>query len=298
MNTKRNLLRAMCAIMALVILSASIALADEGKKKKKKREPKAKPPASQYAGVKYNWEPMYKGIWHAYIEHGGQQMHAIKIKAKSPGISFVVSPVQAKVQNTLDFLNEHHCVVAVNANFFLLGGTGAVLGLAVNDGNVVSGPDGGFTSFIIKKNGKKEVRVVPPNEDVSDIKYAVSGDFQIVKDGFPQSDTSSHHGGRHPRTAIGCSKKGDFIYLLVIDGRQRQSSGVPLSELAQWMIHFGAYNAVNLDGGGSTVMAYRDKDGTGKVLNHPSTGNVLRRVGNSFGVCIQEGHQRRGKGKK
>ena len=73
--------------------------------------------------------------------------------------------------------------------------------------------------------------------------------------------------GLGPRTALGIDKYGRYI-LLVVDGRQGfYSSGLTLRELAATMQKFGAVDAMNLDGGGSTAMTVR-----GAVVNKPSDG--------------------------
>ena len=92
---------------------------------------------------------------------------------------------------------------------------------------------------------------------------------------------------RHPRTAAGVSRDGRTLLLIVVDGRQPGwSIGVTLPELAQMMLGAGAWNAVNLDGGGSTAMWHREPGATaGHVLNRPSDGHV-RPVANHLGVRV------------
>jgi exopolysaccharide biosynthesis protein len=50
-----------------------------------------------------------------------------------------------------------------------------------------------------------------------------------------------------------------------------------LAELADAMIHLGAYDAMNFDGGGSTTMVI-----DGKVVNHPSDQSGERPVGSAL----------------
>jgi hypothetical protein len=70
---------------------------------------------------------------------------------------------------------------------------------------------------------------------------------------------------RHPRTAIAALADGRAL-LVVVDGRQPSSSvGMSLQELAQLLLEFGAVDAINLDGGGSTTMVV-DRE----VVNRPS----------------------------
>ena len=95
---------------------------------------------------------------------------------------------------------------------------------------------------------------------------------------------------RHPRTAAGVTRDGRTLLLLVVDGRQAGwSIGATLPELAQTMLDAGAWNAVNLDGGGSSVMWHREPGATaGRVLNRPSDGHV-RPVANHLGVRLSTG---------
>lgn len=59
-----------------------------------------------------------------------------------------------------------------------------------------------------------------------------------------------------PRTAIGYDKNKTRLFLVCVDpnGRTRYNQGANLSQLSLLMSKIGAYNAMNLDGGGSTTM--------------------------------------------
>ncbi len=83
--------------------------------------------------------------------------------------------------------------------------------------------------------------------------------------------TVSQGGARHPRTAMGTDKKGEILWLVVVDGRQqRYSEGMNIHELASLMKELGCWTATNMDGGGSSIMGLLDKDGKLKVMNSPS----------------------------
>jgi hypothetical protein len=93
---------------------------------------------------------------------------------------------------------------------------------------------------------------------------------------------------RNPRTAvgitIGCSDEDPMTpcrYLLVtVDGRQPEwSTGLRFPDLGRLMLQLGAWNALNLDGGGSTTMWVRDrnkacqiKTEVGCLVNRPPYG--------------------------
>lgn len=70
---------------------------------------------------------------------------------------------------------------------------------------------------------------------------------------------------RHPRTAIAKLESGKLL-LVTVDGRQPGfSTGMSLQMLSELMLEFGAVEAMNLDGGGSTTMVIRNK-----IVNRPS----------------------------
>lgn len=79
---------------------------------------------------------------------------------------------------------------------------------------------------------------------------------------------------RHPRSAVGITRGGDTLLFVAVDGRQAASVGMTLTELAQAMLGFGAWNALNLDGGGSTTLVVDDS-----VVNSPSDPTGERAVG-------------------
>jgi hypothetical protein len=70
---------------------------------------------------------------------------------------------------------------------------------------------------------------------------------------------------RHPRSAIGFSRDSSTLVLVAVDGRQAGSVGITIVELAELMREFGAWDALNFDGGGSTTMVVQ-----GKIVNSPS----------------------------
>ncbi len=94
----------------------------------------------------------------------------------------------------------------------------------------------------------------------------------LVKDGMV-NEISDEVLGAHPRTAIGFSKDNTEMIMVTIDGRNKNYVGVKQTELAEIMLGLGAYNAVNMDGGGSTTMGVdflRNSNVT--VVNIPSDG--------------------------
>jgi exopolysaccharide biosynthesis protein len=108
--------------------------------------------------------------------------------------------------------------------------------------------------------------------DWSVVTDAVGGGPVLVRDGKPvyranEAFTVEQIAPRHPRTAVGQLEDGRLIFV-VVDGRQTgYSTGMTTFEMALTMTRLGAVRAMQLDGGGSSTMAF---DGT--VLNSPSDG--------------------------
>lgn len=101
----------------------------------------------------------------------------------------------------------------------------------------------------------------------------IGGDRTILKDGVVQENNWPE---LHPRTAIGFSADKSKIFMVVVDGRSNFSKGVSTKQLADIIKISGAADAINLDGGGSSVMVVRNE-----IKNTPSDG-VERAVGNAF----------------
>jgi exopolysaccharide biosynthesis protein/surface antigen len=101
---------------------------------------------------------------------------------------------------------------------------------------------------------------------------AIGGGPVLVRDGKPVYRANEAFevvqiAPRHPRTAIGQTADGRIL-LVVVDGRQAgYSVGMTTFEMALTMTRLGAVRAMQLDGGGSSTLAF---DGT--VLNRPSDG--------------------------
>ncbi len=260
-------------------------------------------------GEPVEWTPAYDGIELAsWIEYDDplQKIFAARVDLTAPGISIKTSapnenfaPEERETyrQTTAQFLKESGLKIAVNANFYSpfnaetirQGGDSNVHGLAVSDGFVESQPQKGFPSFIVKKDGDVEIRDVAPDEDLSDVAQAVSGNRVVLKDGevVESSDEATH-----PRTAIGYSKDKRYLYFVVIDGRQKDYSvGARYEDVGAALKLCGADVGLNLDGGGSTTMAVLGDDGEPVVLNRPANGTPdrLRFNGNSIGATAKGG---------
>jgi exopolysaccharide biosynthesis protein len=100
------------------------------------------------------------------------------------------------------------------------------------------------------------------------------------------------------RTAIGLSRDARTLTLFTVDGRPSARSGRPepvdgrggsggmrLTEVARLTTDYSVWNALNLDGGGSTSIAMTDPvSGIAAIVNASSDNPGGRRVGSSLAV--------------
>ena len=138
------------------------------------------------------------------------------------------------------------------------------------NGYVISGPKSILYALLDKKDVELSIKT---NPDWDGVKHIISGGPYLVKNGEVFVDMTAQRlqaiGGRNPRSAIGYTKENNFIFVAV-DGREGSSIGMTLMELANFMQSIGCVGAINLDGGGSTVMYVN-----GRVVNKPQqTGGI------------------------
>ena len=110
---------------------------------------------------------------------------------------------------------------------------------------------------------------------------AVSGRQMLLNDGVVQSDDTH----LEPRTAVGVTKSGKRLFILVGDGRRKEySNGLSYADMAQIFKSLGAYDALNLDGGGSSSFCLSVGDGKFAPINRPSDRAGERFVPNGIAV--------------
>lgn len=133
------------------------------------------------------------------------------------------------------------------------------------DGYVVIAPEKKLKPLINAKKFKLSINTTP---NWNEVDHIISGGPYLVKNGDIYVDMTAQKlsaiGGRNPRTAIGYTRDNHLI-MLTADGREGASIGLTLIELAELMKELGCVNAMNLDGGGSTVMFVK-----GEVVNKPA----------------------------
>jgi exopolysaccharide biosynthesis protein len=247
------------------------------------------------------WRPVYIGIDQASGSIDGSDAsvaYALRVDLRAPGIQFYTAPHQGSLNTvastTSQFLLKYGLQAAVNANFFApccnaTNEEKTVLGLAVSDGNTVSATDGTpgqNASLLIDRKNHATISETTDTTDISNVFNAVTGSGIIVQDGLNVGAETPYGDGAdpNPRTSVGLSQDGRYLYIVVIDGRQPgYSVGTTSTETADIMLGFGAYTAINLDGGGSTDLVEDNGHGGATIVNKPS-GGAERFDANQLGI--------------
>jgi len=132
------------------------------------------------------------------------------------------------------------------------------------NGYVISGPKKILEPLLNEKTVELDIKTQP---EWKNVKHIISGGPYLVNHGEVYVDMTAQKlnaiGGRNPRTAVGYTSADSFI-LVTVDGREGSSIGMTLMELANFMKSIGCIDAINLDGGGSTVMYVN-----GEIVNQP-----------------------------
>ena len=111
----------------------------------------------------------------------------------------------------------------------------------------------------------------------------ISGYPVILRNGVTTDpvDILHHLNGLHPRTAVGHDSIGTKMVILIVDGRSKMSQGCTTKVLADIMRYVGCYEAMNLDGGGSSELYVKNLG----ICNVPSDGKERTVANGIFAVA-------------
>lgn len=167
-------------------------------------------------------------------------------------------------------------------------------GVQISDGIVISENWRDYMPMLVfyktpSSNGGTKAKIITSltKEEVKDVDVASTGFAILMKNG-KIVDAGAYEKELHPRTAIGLSKDERFLYIVTVDGRQKDwSLGANGADLCAIMYEAGAYNAINMDGGGSTTLCYWSKDENKPVVTSRHAGNAQRTVAFNIGFYIE-----------
>lgn len=186
---------------------------------------------------------------------------SIHIKTATPNNSprFAMQRMteQAKHVDT----EEHKVWGGINADFYDMS-NGTPQGIVYKEGLAIKTTfrDDVNTFFSILDNEKAFIGTQSDYGNVREqIQEAIGGRVILLSNGALPNQTDYV---LEPRTAIGVSEDGDKVYILVVDGRRfHYSNGMNYEELGKCLQAMGAYQAINLDGGGSSTFFIRNSSG-------------------------------------
>jgi exopolysaccharide biosynthesis protein len=236
-------------------------------------------------------------------------MHIVQIDLSAPGLRFTLSPPaggrEVVRQTTLEFLRQEHAQLAINAHYFLpypSADTDAwVIGIAASEGRVYSAFESPEQDYALLADAPG-VNIDPVNhativhrdrrqpggthvaEPVT-LWTTLAGSAQIVTGGMTSIPDLAWYAAVNARTAIGLSRDGRTLTLFTVD-KSGGSEGMQVGEVADLLLRdYGVWDALNLDGGGSTTMVLQDPvTHEASVVNASSDTPAGRSVGSSLAV--------------
>lgn len=176
-------------------------------------------------------------------------------------------------------------VCAINGGFFDTRGTTEHLGTYVDEGKYYKSPMTNFIDFIYYSDGTTEIKKIKDLKEVAELQpltnWVIGTSWSLIQNGninLENANKIGHSKFKHPRTLLGQREDGTWIFVVVEGRGKNKSVGITAEESAIIMKELDCFNAVNLDGGGSSEMIV-----DGKIVNEPSDG-VERFVGSAIVV--------------
>jgi len=257
------------------------------------------------------WTPLYKGVDYRLLMKNETRVHQIRIDNNDPDIEiFVTKPLpnstHTEALKTSTFLAREKAQVVINGSGYApaaLSPEGALKqckSLAIYDGVLYAKHENEDSAFVVLKNGKKKIiKMSELPEHKNNISMAIGAwDYAGIQGLLLDKGVSclpkpmpAHE--IKARAAIGISKDGETLFLVVVEGRPREKSifkqlvspSISLPDLASIMKDLNCDRAMTLDAGGSSSLVVENiLNNKPLVLNIPSDHKGERAVGSHIGV--------------
>jgi len=254
------------------------------------------------------WQPLADGVlfFQGKISKPQIEFWALRVDLASENTHIVVRGGDAAETGFLSsrvssFVRDNNLIAGVNASPFDVissreGQPIRNMGVIISNGKMISPLNHHYDAIVfykkefIRQNGRSAIVRQSSLNSVENIENAIGGFHQILTGGEPAERTLNRT-ERHPRSAAGISANGRYLILLVIDGRRSGSTGGTEMETAALLYSLGSWDGINFDGGGSSTLALRNKDGSVRVANTPVNGGVPgieRAVAGCLGIITAE----------
>lgn len=226
-----------------------------------------------------SWSDPLPGVKRLHRQTSTQNMNALVVNLCAAGVSMRATAYGERGKKTSTFGALVGAQAAINGDFF---GSGySTNGVSAHDGQTWGAADHGYVGPIAFGANKADLvahEVVAGPE--AWMKEIVSGHPTILWGGQQRNNNGdSLCTVRHPRTAVGLSQDRRTLYMVVVDGRKPNRLGFTCDELSAFLKELGAWDGMNLDGGGSSTMWMG-----GSIINYPSDSTGERVVGNHLAL--------------
>lgn len=253
------------------------------------------PPLSLTTGdtTSWSWEEIAEGI--SYTSYTANRAplrwHLVSIDLHCPNLVPLAYPTAHQMDSqgrfpgktTHQFLQETELqgsplLVTVNATPFKAPFTQLLpqrqlAGLYIHQGKLLSPPISRYSAICFWPQEDSLAATIINDQTMypPETNLALGGFFTIIREGeiqdFPACSLDS-------RTALGITKDERYLFILYVEGEDKKESlGLTYEESALILQAAGAWNALQMDGGGSAALSIKDKEITGK--KHRRGANIL-----------------------
>ena len=217
---------------------------------------------------------------HHYADRQPARVHVVTVDLCHAGVSLRATSPDEGPSTVRHWARRVGASIAINGDFFDSPGP-RPLGPARGGGRDWPARPAFYYDAILamRSDARPTLFARPPDARWTDM---IATQEVIVVDGEPRlSPDVVHSRNRHPRSALGFSRDGRTMFLALVEGRVPGSLGATTRELGLIMRDLGAWQAIRLDGGGSSTLFVAARG----VVNRPADGHE-RVVANHLGVII------------
>ena len=239
-------------------------------------------------GAQLPWQALHPAV--ATLEFApvpDSRVHVMRVDLQARGVRVELSPMTERGQTLDAMASGRGALLSINASFF--DARFAPRELTTSQGErwapvMLAGVAPVFACTVALSC---EITFEAPVQDLAAWAMAVGGTPWLLRTGTQRqaSDDGSCHSlcaQTHPRTAIGLDRRGRFLYLVQAEGRRAPVLGLTLVQLSSVMHQVGAFNAMNLDGGGSSSLLVNGQSRMARPANEPQ----MRRLANALHVFV------------
>ena len=273
-------------------------------------------PQETYLPQDFNWEQVAPGISRFDFQNKEFPIiyHAVRIDLTQPELQIVCFPDSPTMQSvykplpqeipqpfifksirTRSFAKKYGCIIAINASPF--GGkngkwdteakvtsTRQIAGVHKADGIIISNPRSNYSVLCFRKEIQEDgsscwsakIESTQNKDIIKDWDFAFSGFTTVLKKGVVKESSLINHDSR---SSAGLSQDGKCLYLLVAEGEYpSKSEGLSYNQCGEILKEMGCYDAMELDGGGSSELCINGKS----ILTYKN----FRYQVNSFGFKL------------